>query len=209
MPARRTRSRFGQVVAGLFVATGLTALGVAGYQLAFAPRGGLIVSADDHDPNWRGSSGDRVLDRSRPTTLRVPRIDVRTDLVRLSKDGKGVLDAPKTGDKAGWYRKSATPGEAGTSVIAGHVDWTDGPAVFYELGELEPGDVIKVRRADGRRTTYTVHATRQYAKNDFPSKLVYGDTPAAQLRLITCGGAFSNGHYVDNIVVFAHLTDVG
>jgi hypothetical protein len=38
---------------------------------------------------------------------------------------------------------------------------------------------------------------------------VYGDTKGrAELRLITCGGAFdqSTGHYVDNIVAFAHLT---
>jgi hypothetical protein len=43
------------------------------------------------------------------------------------------------------------------------------------------------------------------AKAAFPSKLVYGAVNDAELRLITCGGAFdfATGHYVDNIIVFA------
>lgn len=34
---------------------------------------------------------------------------------------------------------------------------------------------------------------------------VYGPTPDAELRLITCGGAFDSatGHYLSNIVVYA------
>jgi hypothetical protein len=36
---------------------------------------------------------------------------------------------------------------------------------------------------------------------------VYGPTPNAQLRLITCGGAFdpTTGHYLSNVVAFATL----
>jgi hypothetical protein len=39
-----------------------------------------------------------------------------------------------------------------------------------------------------------------------PTKLVYGNTDHAALRLITCGGPFdSAGHYRDNVVVLASL----
>jgi hypothetical protein len=36
---------------------------------------------------------------------------------------------------------------------------------------------------------------------------VYGKAGYPSLRLITCGGPFdqATGHYVDNIVVYAHL----
>jgi hypothetical protein len=36
---------------------------------------------------------------------------------------------------------------------------------------------------------------------------VYGPTPDAQLRLITCGGVFdpATGHYLSNVVAFATL----
>ena len=48
---------------------------------------------------------------------------------------------------------------------------------------------------------------QRYPKDNFPTKLVYGDINHAGLRILTCGGEFDNtiGHYVDNIVVFASL----
>lgn len=211
-PTGRGRRRaFGVVAASTFVVAGLTLLGVAGYEFAVPAHPPQLAGAGESgglgDPTWDETSTSRLPD-STPKALRIPSIDVRTDLTELSMGDDDVLDAPTTGSKAGWYRSS--PGPEGTSptIIAGHLDWDDGPAVFYELGKLEPGDTAKVELATGRTATFTVHATRQYKKNDFPNDLVYGATRGAQLRLITCGGAFDGGHYVDNIVVFAHLTDV-
>ncbi|MQA79302.1 MAG: class F sortase [Streptosporangiales bacterium] len=203
--------RVAHVAASLVVVAGLVVLGVTGYQLLW-PAQPRVTSAGElsgaGETSWRGRTDTESLPRSRPTAVRVPAIDVDADLVGLSMGKDGVLDAPDTGSEAGWYDALATPGQRGTSVIAGHVDWSDGPAVFYDLGELAPGDAIEVARADGRTAVFTVHATRQYSKNDFPSDLVYGPSRAAELRLITCGGAFANGHYVDNIVVFAHLSAI-
>jgi sortase (surface protein transpeptidase) len=110
-------------------------------------------------------------------------------------------DAP-----AGWYQDSVTPGEDGPAVILGHVDSArSGPAVFYRLGSLRPGDQITVRRADGSTAAFTVTAAARYAKNHFPTADVYGRLPYPGLRLITCGGSFdrSRGSYRDNIVIFA------
>ena len=66
---------------------------------------------------------------------------------------------------------------------------------------------MKVTRRDGTVAIFEVTGVRRYPKTAFPTKLVYGNTKDAALRLITCGGAFdsSTGHYVDNIVVFASL----
>ena len=46
-----------------------------------------------------------------------------------------------------------------------------------------------------------------YLKAKFPARVVYGATPDAELRLITCGGAFdyATGHYLRNTVVYAVL----
>lgn len=46
-----------------------------------------------------------------------------------------------------------------------------------------------------------------FEKSDFPSERVYGDTPQAQVRLITCAGDYDRSvrDYTDNLVVFAHL----
>jgi Sortase domain len=64
---------------------------------------------------------------------------------------------------------------------------------------------VYVRRADGTLVKFRVTAVQTYAKDHFPTQAVYGPTPDAELRLITCGGAFdpATGHYMSNIVVFA------
>ena len=46
----------------------------------------------------------------------------------------------------------------------------------------------------------------QFAKDEFPSDVVYGNISYAGLRLITCGGLDQQtGDYEDNTVVFAAL----
>ncbi len=46
-----------------------------------------------------------------------------------------------------------------------------------------------------------------FPKREFPADRVYAGTGPAQLRLITCGGAFDpvTREYADNVVVFAVL----
>jgi hypothetical protein len=50
-----------------------------------------------------------------------------------------------------------------------------------------------------------VTSVQTYPKDHFPTQAVYGATPDAELRLITCGGAFdaATSHYLSNIVVYA------
>ena len=109
---------------------------------------------------------------------------------------------------AAWYKYSVTPGQIGTAVIEGHVDNDQGPAVFFRLGALHRGDTIDVTLADGVTAVFRVTGVREYSKSRFPSKVIYGTTDFAALRLITCGGAFdyATGHYRSSTVVFASLT---
>jgi sortase (surface protein transpeptidase) len=103
-----------------------------------------------------------------------------------------------------WYRNGPAPGQTGPAVLLGHLDTRKGPAVFSRLPQLAPGDRIEIRRTDGTSITYRVRELRQAPKNEFPTDLVYGDTPDPELRLITCGGSLAaNGHYTDNIIVLA------
>ncbi|GGV12255.1 hypothetical protein GCM10010182_35530 [Actinomadura cremea] len=145
---------------------------------------------------------------SRPTALTIASIDVDSPLLPLGIAPDGTLDVPRPPheDRAGWYTGSAAPGERGTAVILGHRDSrASGPSVFYRLGTLEPGERVRIARADGTRAVFTVVAVRRHAKDGFPAAAVYGHTPYPSLRLITCGGPFDDGHYLDNIVVYARL----
>ena len=139
-----------------------------------------------------------------PTRVRVPKLGVDSSLVGLRLGAGGKLEAPEDFQQAGWYAQGTVPGEVGPAVIAGHVDSRQGPAVFYRLVDLREGDRIEVQR-DGVWLPFRVVHTGRYPKNRFPTAEVYGPTPTAELRLITCGGTFddSAGSYRDNIVVYA------
>ncbi|MFF7975980.1 class F sortase [Streptomyces sp. NPDC007905] len=149
------------------------------------------------------------LPRSVPTRLLIPKISVDAPFAELSIGATGQLEPPPADNTnlVGWYAKGASPGEAGTSIIAGHVDTVTSAAVFANLGELERGDRFSVDRADGRTADFVVDDTETFAKDDFPSKRVYADTDRPEVRLITCAGDYDHSvrDYTDNLVVFAHL----
>lgn len=138
-------------------------------------------------------------------TLEIPAIGVATPLVALGLNEDRSMQVPSDFGQAGWYQYSVIPGDPGPAVIAGHVDSRSGPAVFFHLADLSPGDEIHVRAADGTATTFVVQRVEQHPKDDFPTDAVYGDTPGPELRLITCGGVFDRSQraHRDNVIVYA------
>ncbi|MGY3200398.1 LPXTG-site transpeptidase (sortase) family protein [Streptomyces sp. TE5632] len=151
----------------------------------------------------------KQLPRSAPTRIRIPDIDVDAPFTDLAIGASGQLDAPPADDTnlVGWFADGVSPGERGTAIIAGHVDTKTSPAVFARLSELEKGDRFKVERADGRDATFVIDHAESFAKDDFPNDRVYADADDAQVRLITCSGAYDRvaKDYTENLVVFAHL----
>jgi sortase (surface protein transpeptidase) len=139
-----------------------------------------------------------------PIALQIPAIGLTTTVVPLGRNPDGTATVPSGTTFAGWYDLGPTPGDVGPSVILGHVDSTAGPGVFFNLKSLLPGDTVTVD--DGPvPLTFVVHQVVTYAKDAFSTTQVFGATPDAELRLITCGGPFdrSIGHYEDNVVVYA------
>lgn len=178
---------------------GLVVAGCGGTPVATPESGSALSSA---------VSGPQPLPETaaaKPVSVRVSRIGVDSPLVPLHLDATGVLEDPDVYDRAGWFVDGPAPGDPGPAVIAGHVDSTDGPAVFYRLRELVVGDEVSVDRSDGRTVVFRVDGVQDYPKDAFPTTAVYGPTPGSTLRLITCGGEFDHGKqsYRDNIVAYA------
>jgi len=142
-----------------------------------------------------------------PVSLTIPAIGVQTSLTQLGLTSAGTLQVPSSTSVAGWYTGSPRPGEIGSAVIAGHVDSKAGPAVFFRLRLLRPGELVYVRRADNSVAVFQVTAVQTFLKAQFPTAAVYDPVPDSQLRLITCGGTFDSttGHYLSNVVVSATL----
>lgn len=170
------------------------------------PPGPATVSAS---PTPTPTTVGPVLPRSKPVTLDIKSIGVHSTLTTLGTNSDGSVQVPSLdgGAPAGWYRGSPTPGQLGPAVILGHVDDDQGPAVFYDLGDLKPGARVRVTRADHRVAVFKVERVDSYPKDQFPTTEVYGNTDRAELRLITCGGTWNPdiGHYDHNIVAYAKL----
>lgn len=146
-------------------------------------------------------------DGHHPARLRIPGIGVDSPLEQLGLGPDGALEVPEDPGLAGWFDRSAVPGDVGPTVIAGHVTWEGEPAIFLRLAELEPGNTIVLHRADGATVRYRVTDTEQVAKETFPTDAVYGETTGNHLRLITCGGLYDDAErrYQDNVIVYAEL----
>ncbi|GAA0361557.1 hypothetical protein GCM10010151_59440 [Actinoallomurus spadix] len=153
-------------------------------------------------------SAGAALAASVPVRVDVPRVGIHSRLLRLGLEHDGSLAVPplSRAQLAGWYDRSPTPGERGPAVLVGHVDTKKGPAVFYGLARLRPGDKIDVTRADGTVAMFAVDSVERVPKKHFPTERVYGPLRFAGLRMITCGGDFDGHSYKDNTIVFAHLT---
>jgi len=160
-----------------------------------APTGPIVAAPQSAQPATVAS----------PVSLTIPLIGVKTQLITLGLARGGAMQVPSSTTVAGWYAGSPRPGAIGSAIIVGHIDSDTGPGVFYKLSELRGGDDVFVKRADGSTAEFRVTSTQTYLKDHFPTQTVYGPTPDAQLRLITCGGAFdpATHHYLSNIVVYA------
>lgn len=218
------RGLIATMVGLVFLVCGVAVIGVAiASQRALPPPPPLVhheepVLANVQEPaskerpsKERGLADVVTFPRSRPVSLDIPSIDVHSVVRDVGRTAEGALETPAPGpfyDDAAWYRHSPTPGSLGPAVLLGHVDSaSNGPSVFFRLGELRRGDRVSVTRADGSVAVFVVDEVHRYAKDNFPTGTVYGDIDHAGLRIITCGGAFDDaaGHYLDNIVVFASL----
>jgi hypothetical protein len=213
--ASKLRVRIGKVsilVSGLLLGACSAAdvhqrVGLAGTTTQTFPMAG-----SDHavSPALRRYRSTRRIDRvGRPRRLLIPTIGVDSRLQRLGRNADGSVEVPLEWQVAGWFAEGPAPGERGPAVILGHVDSRTGPAVFYHLRELQPGDAILVKHAQGRVSKFLVDRVEQFDKNGFPTQAVYFPTLEPVLRLITCGGDFdhSSGHYRDNVIAFASLTN--
>ncbi len=142
--------------------------------------------------------------RQRPVRLIIGDIEVAAPVVEVGYDaGAAEMEVPRSPAEVGWYRFSATPGQAGSAVLAAHVDFNGLAGAFYDLQRLEAGAPVIVVMDDGSRQRWQVVARRQYGKELLPTDAIFARVGQPTLALITCGGPFDGRRYEDNVVVFA------
>jgi len=186
---------------------------VAAAAVTFGLRGQLSSLGAPLFPgdNAAGAPGVKPTARSVPLALRIPAIGLNAPLSELGLNPNHTVQVPTDFQEPGWYKFGPSPGQMGSSVILGHVDSYQGPAVFFQLRSLRPGDHVDVTLADGVVSHFVVRQVAMYSKSNFPTLQVYGPHGYSALQLVTCGGAFDNQtrSYLSNVVVYTSLVSTG
>ncbi|MFE0643101.1 class F sortase [Streptomyces sp. NPDC058877] len=150
-----------------------------------------------------------------PRRVELPSLGISAPVVARGLDDAGAIDPPpyEMPRTVGWFGSGTRPGAAGAALLVGHVDTETRPAVFHDLGAARPGAKVRVTRTDGTVAEFTVDDVRVLPRDRFDPAKAYGPhvPHRAELRLITCGGAFdrATGRYAANVVVSAYLTGTG
>jgi sortase (surface protein transpeptidase) len=142
-----------------------------------------------------------------PVRLHIPDLKIDAPIEAYGVNSHtGQMDVPDNVRDVAWYRFGPTPGQAGSAVLAAHVDLEGhGPGVFFRLGDLEAGDLIEVLFDDGTELAFDVRARALYRKEELPLEAIFSKEGPPVLTLITCGGGFdpSVARYDSNVVVYA------
>jgi sortase (surface protein transpeptidase) len=208
--ALKLRSARWWIVAALLllVGTGCLVVGLPGHQHPLAgPTHPAATSSHRQTAPSRPVIVTPVVARSQPVMLQIPAIGLTVPLSTLGLNYDGTVQVPTDYQQAGWFRLGPTPGQVGSAVILGHVDNHQGPAVFFQIRTLAPGDQVNVTLADGVTARFAVTSVAMYSKSQFPAQQVYGSNGSSTLQLVTCGGAFDTktGSYLSNIVAYTTL----
>jgi len=152
-----------------------------------------------------------------PYRLVIEKVGVNAPVDTYGLDADQVPQVPTGSDAKeiiAWYNFSSRPGSGSNAVFAGHVTW-NGPAVFYKLAQVAPGDIIKLQGTDGTELVYNVASVFSVDPADPDSLQVMQATDRDVVTLITCGGAYSDtndpvfgGEYDERLIVRAELAAV-
>ncbi len=144
-----------------------------------------------------------------PVRLVIPNlaVDAPVEYVGLTSDG--AMDTPERPADVAWYKLGPKPGETGSAVIAGHVDWKDGtPAVFANLEKLKPKDRLEIIDDQGKSHLFEVTGSRIYAA-DATAPEIFASAIGNHLNLITCSGVWNKAKqsYTTRLVIFTDLVE--
>jgi sortase (surface protein transpeptidase) len=142
-----------------------------------------------------------------PAYLQIPSVKVDTEVIKVGLLKNGAMEAPKDDTVAGWFEPGYKPGMNGSSIMAGHVDNIEGPAVFFYLRWIKKGAEIHVMNEEGERLTFVVTDKVSYKTDEAPVEEIFGPSDVPRLILITCNGTYdkkTNSHE-ERLVVYSEL----
>ncbi len=140
-----------------------------------------------------------------PVRVVIPALAIDGPVIPAGVNAASELDVPPDARTLVWYRHGPSPGEPGSAVIAGHLNWRGVNGLFARLAETPVGASITVVYDDGSEQAFIVSAVELLPKPAVSVNGVFAREGERLLRLVTCGGEFEEEvrSYRSNVVVTA------
>ncbi len=124
-----------------------------------------------------------------PILLKIPSLNIEAPVEALGR--QELTNIPPDGEKVFWYKDGVNPGGRGSAVIAGHFDDYTGPAIFYSLKHIKPGDMVYIIDRRYQLLMFQVDEVTSYRREEAPLQEVYQVTGPSSLTLVTCEGYYN------------------
>lgn len=142
-----------------------------------------------------------------PVALRIDAVEIEAP-IEEQEIIDGVMQNPSGPFVVSWYKETGRLGEINNLVLAGHLDyWDVGEAVFYNVWQLEEGDIVEVLGQNDEVFQFEVNWVRNFQVDELTPETIQdeivGPTTLESITLITCGGPFDYeaGEYLERIVI--------
>lgn len=147
--------------------------------------------------------------------MTIASIGVNAPVIALGMDDENVPYVPANKDDIAWYDFTVKPGGGSNAVFGGHLNWGGSPGVFFDLEDVQMGELIRIFAEDGEEFTYRVFNNESLDPKNRDSVNVMAPADTDIITLITCGGTWVpdpdderlGGSYTERVVVQAERVD--
>ncbi len=200
--------RFALFIVGiLLVGVGLNAIRNWYFiQHAGVPTGHTVATESTDTPSEQPVPDNYSVPADKPLSIQLPTIKTEGFIQQVGVDKDNQMVVPSNVNMAGWYTKGSLPGDAGLSIIDGHVHGLYAKGIFYSLGRLKAGDAFTVTFGDKSVRRFKIRKVQRVTTKEADTALfVRHNTIAKQLNLITCTGRFDKASktYDSRVIVVA------
>lgn len=195
------------VVGLLLVGVGLNAVrNWYNIQHAGVPTGHTVATESTDAPSEQPVPDSYSVPPDKPLSIQLPTIKTEGFIQQVGVDKDNQMVVPSNVHMAGWYTKGSLPGDAGLSIIDGHVHGLYAKGIFYNLGKLKSNDTFTVTYGDKSVRKFKVKTVQTVTTKEADTALFVRDkTIPRQLNLITCTGKFDKDSktYDSRVIVVA------
>lgn len=180
------------IVGILLVGIGLNAVrNWYNIQHAGVPAGHTVATVSNDTPSEQPVPDNYSVPADKPQSIQLPTIKTEGFIQQVGVDKDNQMVVPSNVNMAGWYTKGSLPGDAGISIIDGHVHGLYAKGIFYDLGKLKSNDTFTVTYGDKSVRKFKVKQVQTVSTKEADTALFVRDkTFPKQLNLITCTGRF-------------------